>query len=196
MRTIRFFLLCLPCISVFIIGASGQTDNKIEQLPAGTNLTQSTEWLRKTIDRNSGYTAVADSVRVGNLKFTGCKLSYRIFQRYTDQKSPLGDKPALGVTGASTASDVTYEVYEDVSVDLKDLDAARVGLNQLPSPKGMQLVSLETKDKKEVISFDRKGSHARFDTKGQKSLLALPINQRAGEAVARAFVYTIQLCQQ
>jgi hypothetical protein len=195
MRSIYSLLLCLFVVAMSSSAAPSQTKEKIEPLPANSTLTQSRDWLMKAISKNSGYSTIADSVRIGNFKLDGCKVSYRIFQKYIDQKSPLGDKPALGVTGASTAADVTYEVYEDISFDLIDLDPSRVGLNQAPTPKNVQIVSLETKDKKDLINFDRKGSHKRFDSKGVRSLVAIPINDRAGEAVARAFMYTIQLCQ-
>jgi hypothetical protein len=182
-------------ICCFPIALLAQDKEKIEALPAGSTLEQSREWLVKTIDKYFGYSLVEDTVSISKLKFDGCKVSYRMFQRYTDQKSTLGDQPALGQTGATGAKDLNYEVYEDVSFDLKDIDPTRVGLGPLPRPRSMQMVSLETAGKKDLIHFERKGTSVRYNTTGDRSTVAFPVKEKAGEAIAKAFMYTVQLCK-
>src|SRR5207237_8831175 len=134
-------------------------------------------------------------IKISNLKFEGCAVSYRVIQNYTDQKAALGDKPALGNTGSTQAKDITYQVYEDVSFNLKDINPAQVALAMLPTPKGMQELTLETLGKKDLITFDRKGSYVRFNADGMRSFTALPIKEKAGEAIGNAFIQVIKLCQ-
>lgn len=183
----------------FILFISGftfaQDKDRIDPLPAGSTLDQSRDWLINTLDKNFGYSLVDDTVKIGELKFDGCKLSYRMFQRYTETKGTIGDRPSLGNTSAKVEQDLKYDVYEDVSFDLKDIDPARVGLGPLAKPKGMQMVSLETLGKKDLVHFDRKGSSVRYNAAGNRASAAFPVKERAGEALARGFQYTVQLCQ-
>jgi hypothetical protein len=174
---------------------TAQGKDKIDPLPAGSTLDQSREWLVKNIDKYFGYSLVEDTVSIDNLKFDGCRISYRMFQRYTDQKSSLGERPALGQTGATGARDLNYEVYEDVSFDLKDIDPGRVGLGALPKPKSMQMISLETVGKQDLIKFDRKGTSVRYNESGARSVAAFPVKEKAGEPIAKAFIYTVQMCR-
>jgi hypothetical protein len=195
MKMMNLLFCSLLVVGAISASTAAQDKDLIEPLPRGASLETSQAWLTKAINKNAGYSLVEDFVRIGDLKIDQCKVSYRIHQRYTDQKSALGDKPALGVTGATTANDIVYDVYEDVSFSLKDLNAAGVGLNDIPKPKSTQLISLETTNKKDAIKFDRKGSHVRFNTQGMRSLTAIPVAAKAGEPIAKAFVYVIQLCQ-
>ena len=183
------------CLSVASFAQKDKDKDKVEGLPAGATLQQSGAWLTETIDKNFGYNLIDDSVKIGDLKIEGCKVSYRIFQMYMDSKAPLGDRPALGRTGAAGGSDLRYTTFEDVSFDLKDINASAVAMGPLPQPKKMQLISLETTGKKELIRFVRKGSKDRFNADGSRALTAFPVKEKAGEAIARAFIYTIQLCQ-
>lgn len=184
-----YFALIL-CLSGFALA-----QDKIDPLPANSTLDQSQEWLINALNKNVGYSLVDDTVKIGSLKIEGCKVSYRIFQNYMDSKETIGDRPSLGNTGAKVGQDLKYEVYEDVSFDLKEMDPRGVGLGALPKPKGMQGVSLATSGGKKLIHYDKKGSQVKYNEKGERAMTMLPIKERAGEAIARGFMYTIQLCQ-
>ena len=176
------------------VSVSAQKE-KLAHLPANSSLADSQAWILKNLEKNFGYSTVDDRVKISDLKFDGCTLSYRVLQRYTDQKAALGDKPALGQTGARVATDVFYSVHEDVWIDLKQLDAARVSLGPLPRPKGMQIIGLETIGNKDLVKFDRKGTSERYNLVGVRSLVGLPVKENAGEAIAKGFQYVIRLCQ-
>ena len=195
MRLSKFIFTIPAIIFLFSTFVFSQNKDKIEPMPATATLTESQEWLVKAINKNFGYTTVEDTVKISNLKFDGCTFSYRMHQTYTDQKAALGDRPALGNTGATAAKDITYTVYEDVLFNLKDIDASQIGLGPLPKPKQMQLISLETIGKKDLISFERKGSYVRYNANGKRELVALPVKEKAREAIAKGFMQVIRLCQ-
>jgi hypothetical protein len=181
-----------------IFGLTGLSfaQDKIDPLPAGSTLDQSRDWLVKALSKNFGYSLIDDTVTIGDVKFDGCRLSYRMVQRYMDSKGTIGDRPSLDHTGEKgVGQDLKYDVYEDVSFDLKDIDPARVGLGPLAKPKGMQMVSLETIGKKDLVRFDRKGSTVRYNTTGNRPNAAFPVKEKAGEAIAKGFMYTVQLCR-
>jgi hypothetical protein len=122
-------------------------------------------------------------------------MSYRVLQTYTDQKTAQGDRPVLGKTGAKGATDVQYSVYEDIAFDLKDINPSQVGLGALPKPKAMQLISLETIDKKDLINFNRKGTTVQYNASGARAIAAFPVKEKAGEALALGLRHVVQLCQ-
>jgi len=194
MKKQRIFPALLLLLTVLAFDAAAQKD-KLAPMPADSSLADGQTWISKNLSKNFGYSTVDDTVKISDMKFEGCNFSYRVFQRYTDQKAALGDRPALGQTGATTAVDVSYNVYEDVRVDLKQLNPTRVSVSPLPQPKGMQLIGLETVDKKDLIKFDRQGSKVRYNTSGMRNTLGLPVKENAAEALGKGFIRVIQLCQ-
>jgi len=80
-------------------------------------------------------------------------------------------------------------------VDLKQLNPAKVSLSPLPQPKGVQLIGLETLDKKDLVRFDRKGTYIRYNTSGMRNTIGLPVKENAAEALGKGFIRVIQLCQ-
>lgn len=191
-RSILIHLAIIFCFSGF---AAAQDKKKIDPLPDSATLAESQVWLSKAFDKYFGYQTIDDSLKISELKFEGCKVSYRLFQRYTDQKSALGDRPALGNTGAVVAKDLTYSVYEDVAFDLKDIDSGQIALGPLPQPKSMQVILLQTLNKKDAIAFDRKGSTIRYNVSGVRQSTAFPIKEVAGEPIAKSWMHIIKLCQ-
>lgn len=179
-------------LCVFI---EGRSQAKLEPMPETATLAEGQEWLVLALEKNFGYGTIDDNVKISDVKFDGCKMSYRVLQRYTDQKSALGEMPGLGKTGAVRANEVSYSVYEDVSFSLKNINSRAVGLAPLSTPKGMQAISLETVGKNDFISFDRKGSSTKYNTSGLRSTTLFPIKETAGEAIANGFIRLIQLCQ-
>lgn len=190
----QIIVSALLVLFTLAINVSAQKD-KLEPMPAGASLSDAQAWILKNLPKNFGYSLVDDRVKISDLKFDGCNLSYRVLQRYTDQKAAIGDRPALSRTGATEALDIPYDVHEDVWIDLKQLDPARVSLGPLPKPKGMQMIGLETIEKKDLIKFDRKGTSARYNTMGVRSLAVLPVKENAGEALGKGLQYVIRLCQ-
>jgi hypothetical protein len=192
----------IPAIAVLILLISGSVLAQVEEVkdkiapPANdATLAESREWIVKTINKYFGYTTIDDSVKISDLKFDDCRMSYRVIQTYTDQKTAQGDRPVLGKTGAKGATDVQYTVYEDISFDLRDINPGQVGLGPLPKPKAMQIISLETIGKKDAIKFDRKGTTVQYNASGARSLTTFPIKEKAGEAAALTLMRVVRLCQ-
>jgi hypothetical protein len=192
----------IPAAAVLILLISGsvfaqeKVKDKIVPPADGATPAESRDWIVKTINKYFGYTTIDDSVKISDLKFDGCRMSYRVLQTYTDQKTAQGDRPALGKTGAKGATDVQYSVYEDISFDLKDINPTQVGLGPLPKPKAMQIISLETIGKKDAINFDRKGTTVQYNASGARALTTFPIKEKAGEAVALTLMRVVRLCQE
>lgn len=190
----------IPAAAVLILLISGsvfaqEVKEKIAPPADEATLAESRDWIVKTINKYFGYTTIDDSVKISDLKFDGCRMSYRVIQTYTDQKTAQGDRPVLGKTGAKGATDVQYTVYEDVSFDLKDINPEQVGLGPLPKPKAMQIISLETIGKKDAIKFDRKGTTVQYNDAGTRALTTFPVKEKAGEAAALALMRVVRLCQ-
>jgi len=193
MRKIIYALLLQ--VSILSLMAAAQSKDKLPFLPANATLAESQEWIVKNLGKNFGYSTIDDTVKISDLKFDGCTLSYRVLQRYTDQKAALGDRPALGVTGATTAKDISYSVHEDVWVDLKKIDPAKIALGPMTTPKSMQIILLETLESKDTIKFDRQGTSVRYNTAGVRNTTSFPVKESAGESLAKGLQHTIGLCR-
>ncbi|MEP7149265.1 MAG: hypothetical protein ABI857_10310 [Acidobacteriota bacterium] len=188
------FAFAVIQILTFSLASAAQDKDKLARLPADATLADSQAWIIKNLPKNFGYSLVDDTVKISSLKFDGCTLSYRVFQRYTDQKAALGDRPGLGVTGATTAIDLAYSVYEDVWIELADIDPSRVALGPLPQSK-MQVIVLDTEQNRDTIKFDRKGSKIRYNETGMRNTTSLPVKESAGESLGLGLRHTIQLCR-
>lgn len=195
MKKYKIIITAAAIILFVSVSAISQDKDKIAPLPETAALEESRVWLVKTINKYFGYTSVDDTVKISNLKFEGCHISYRFLQSYTDQKSAQGDRPTLGQTGSTGATDIQYSVYEDVSFDLKDINPGQIGLGPLAKPKEMQIISLETTDKKDLINFNRKGTSVRYNAAGTRALTTFPMKEKAGQAVALGLMHVVKLCQ-
>ncbi len=194
MKILRATFALLFCFSVLSSVAPAQDKTKLQPLPDNATLAESQAWIAKNLAKNFGYATIDDSVKISDVKFDGCTMSYRVFQRYTDQKAALGDKPALGVTGATTARDIPYNVHEDVWVNLKEIDPTRISLGAIAQRK-MQLIVLETVEKRDSIKFDRQGTSVRYNANGMRNTTAFPVKETAAESLAKGLMRAIRLCQ-
>ena len=195
MKMRRIIYALLLQVSILSLIAAAQSKDKLPPLPANATLAESQEWIVKNLSKNFGYSTIDDTVKISDLKFEGCTLRYRVAQRYVDQKAALGERPALGVTGATTAKDIPYSVHEDVWVDLKQIDPAKIGLGPMPKPKSMQIILLETVEKKDAIKFDSQGTSVRYNTVGMRNTTTFPVKESAGESLAKGLMHTIRLCR-
>jgi hypothetical protein len=195
MHLIKCIFTLLITAVIFSSAGFAQSKDKNAPLPDNATLADSQEYLIKMLNKNFGYSTIDDSVKMSDLKFDGCRISYRAIQRYTDQKAALGDRPALGNTGATASKEITYNVHEDVNFDLKDINPAQISLSALGRPKSMQLIELETVGKKDLIKFDRTGTNVRYNTSGVRAVNGFPVKASAGEQIAKAFMHVIRLCQ-
>jgi hypothetical protein len=198
MKTSKFIITLAAitlCLSVNMFAQGKDDKDKLEAMPATATLAESQDWLLKNIKKNFGYTSIDDTVKISDLKIENCTVSFRQMQNYTDQKSALGDRPALGNTGATAAKEIRYSVLEDITFNLKDIDAAQIGLGALPKPKQMQGISLQTIGKKDLITYNRTGSQVQYNASGKRSLVLLPVKEKAGESIAKGFMQVIRQCQ-
>ena len=192
MRILICFLGAISMSLVFSNGIFAQSKKRTEPLAENASLETTQKWLAKEIKKFSKYAFEnqfrSEITKVSNIKFEGCNISYRYTRAYISASAN-----SIGSIGSpSSSSPTTSEETSLYSFNLKLLDTDVVLKSS--KTKGMQIILLNTLEKKEDISFIH-DPKTRYKKAGSQKSASFTIRETAAEQIKNGFIQAIKLCQ-
>lgn len=184
-------VLTIALICGFAVCVLPQNHKALEPLPETATLDDAQQWLKKALGKFSrdDYDAGATSVymRISEIKFSGCEMTYRFIERRSRQS-------ASSSIGSPTNAVPPVDLSTIYSFDLSDIDTDNILIR--PSiRKPMKAIVLNTISKKNTIQF-RSNPNTRVEDAGIGNRTRLEVRADVIEQIRDGLIRTVQLCKQ
>jgi hypothetical protein len=190
MKNAKFFLLLAMMALMLSVSAFSQNTAK----PSEESLSDVQSWLANALTKSGGYQLGNSLIRMSDVKFDGCKMSYQQFNtplfettRDSDLSQPLSNR-------TSTLSVV-------VTIDLKELDTRRLALRSyntrspLSTSDAVQKILIYPIGDKESFRYAGGGDDVQTVKWGLKNGVTMVVKDGVAEQIKDKLAEAASLCR-